>query len=183
MKEFFEQHVKNGGSIPTTAKGLMPYLKDVYISSKTSLKEYFRDKRVILFYDETYDSLGRFVSCILISATPDGTPLLKPYLAETFFDREPLNHGKVAQHVMATLANFSIPFSNVVGYCTDNAAYMIKSYNDALKALLPNCQHLTCISHILNLVSKCFIAEFKTTVEWSMKINSFFAKSGVYFLP
>ena len=33
MKEFFEQHVKNGGSIPTTAKGLMPYLKDVYISS------------------------------------------------------------------------------------------------------------------------------------------------------
>ena len=35
-----------------------------------------------------------------------------------------------------------------------------------------------CPMPYLNLVLKCFIAEFKTTVGWSMKINSFFAKSG-----
>ena len=64
MRNFFRERVISGGSIPKR-RGLTPYLEDAYKSKLASLKIRIQGKKIMIFYDETYDSQGRFVSCIL----------------------------------------------------------------------------------------------------------------------
>ena len=171
------EHVKCGGAIPKS-RALTPYLKDCYTADKKRLKEKLFEKQIILFFDETYDSKGRFVSCVLAAIVPPIGLSLQPLLLETFFEREPLDHAKVGQQIISTLSLYKVTYENVVGYGTDNASYMLASYVNPLSTLLPNCIHLTCVSHILNIVVKDFMSQFSLAVSWSTKFASYFSKSG-----
>ena len=124
LRHFFRNHVKIGGAIPKS-NGLQLYLEDCYLSDRQKLIDEISGKKVIIFYDETSDSEGRFVSSILIATLPLAGTSIKPLLAEMLFDTTPLNYGKVARYVVKFLNDFKIAFEDVVGYATDNASYMI----------------------------------------------------------
>ena len=177
LRHFFRNHVKIGGAIPKS-NGLQLYLEDCYLSDRQKLIDEISGKKVIIFYDETSDSEGRFVSSILIATLPLAGTSIKPLLAEMLFDTTPLNYGKVARYVVKFLNDFKIAFEDVVGYATDNASYMIASFTNSLQTLLPNCTHLTCISHTLNLVTKDFMASFVNVRSWCTEFSSYIRRSG-----
>ena len=177
VRNFFKEHVVSGGAIPKS-RALTPYLEDCYSAEKQRLKTYLEKKKVALFYDETFDSRGRFVSCILVAVMPPDQLSINPILAETLDEYKPLTAEKVAEHITDFLNDYKISKQNVVGYATDNAKYMLSSYTFCLKALLPKSPHLTCISHILNLVVKDYLGEFSTSVSWCTKFSGYFSKSG-----
>ena len=66
MRYFFKEHVRGGGPIPKS-RGLSPYLKDCYTTDVAEMTRKLSDRVIILYYDETYDKLGRFVSNILMA--------------------------------------------------------------------------------------------------------------------
>ena len=178
MREFFREGVKSGGSIPKR-RGIYPYLDDCYKSGLQKLKDRIKCKKIMIFYDETCDSLGRFVSCILVASIPlpHGTEV-EIFLGDVYFRREPLNNILVSQHVMKFVGEFQIPSESIVGYATDNVGYMILSYKNAIKRILPNAPHLSCICQIINLVVKDLMKSFPLLLQWSQKFCGCFSKSG-----
>ena len=177
MRNFFRDHVVSGGSIPQR-NGILPYLKDCYIVDREKLKADLSSKKVMLFFDETFDSQARYVSCALIAALPPKSQDLQPILADVFIEEEPLDGGKVSRQILKTLNNYSINFEDVAAYGTDNASYMLSSYKNSLQQILPNCVHTPCISHIMNLVVKDFMKSFNEVTTWAVKFPGYFSRSG-----
>ena len=71
------------------------------------------------------DQQQRFVSCLLFTEVP--AVECQALLGCTCFERKPLNHAKVAQQVMAAINLLSLRIKIIIGYCTDNARFMLKS--------------------------------------------------------
>ena len=153
-------------------------MKDCYSSDQKKLQDFITDKQLVVFYDETNDSEARFVSSILIAVITPGSIVYQPLLAELFFETEPLNFSKVAQLVMKLLNNYNIPFENIIGYCSDNASYMLCPFNRILTNLLPKCWHLTCICHLLNLIIREFLSQFQLIKIWSDDFSIYLRKFG-----
>lgn len=61
----------------------------------------------------------------------------KPFLADTVFLEE-ANHATVSQSIVKCLSKYNIGFDFVYGYGSDNVKYMVKSFNTALKNIMPN---------------------------------------------
>ena len=85
MRKFLSKHIPSGGSIPQR-DGLSLYLKDCYKSDKEKLKS-FKNKKVMVFYDETTDSAARNVCVIAISVVPPAGTDIQPHLAEIIFEK------------------------------------------------------------------------------------------------
>ena len=132
----------------------------------------------MIFYDETFDAQSRHVSCVLLALLPPDNTEIQPYLAEVFLDKEPVNTSKVAQQIVTVLSDYGISFDKVASYGTDNASYMLASFQRSLKEILPNCFHLPCIAHIFNLVVKEFMKSFSISTDWAFKIAAYFSHSG-----
>lgn len=58
--------------------------------------------------------------------------------------------------VVKTLQEYDIAIEDVIVFDTDNAAYMLKAYRDALKSLFPHSIHITCMTHIMNVIGGAF---------------------------
>ena len=177
MRNFFRDHVVSGGSIPQR-NGILPYLKECYIVDREKLKADLSSEKVMLFFDETFDSQARYVSCALIAALPPKSQDLQPILADVFIEEEPLDGGKVSRQILKTLNSYSINFEDVAAYGTDNASYMLSSNKNSLQQILPNCIHTPCIAHIMNLVVKDFMKSFNEVTTWAVKIPGYFSRSG-----
>ena len=177
MRNFFQSHITSGGSIPRR-KALQPYLNDCYKCDREKLKQKCKGKTVMIFYDETFDAQSRHVSCVLLALLPPDNTEIQPYLAEVFLDKEPVNSSKVAQQIVTVLSDYGISFDKVASYGTDNASYMLASFQRSLKEILPNCFHLPCIAHIFNLVVKEFMKSFSISTDWASKIAAYFSHSG-----
>ena len=54
---------------------------------------------------------------------------------------------------------------------------MLNFNESELRSLLPNCHHLTCIAHILNLVAKVYMKYFTLAMEWCSKFAEYFSHS------
>ena len=102
--------------------------------------------------------------------------VLKPLLIETVF-LTAVNHATVGQAIIKILSNYDINFDNVVGFLSDNAKYMLKSFNDILSAVCANCVHVTCWAHILNLVGETFRANFEIVDRFVAKMKKVFKNS------
>ena len=165
LREFFVSHVTNGGALPKSA-ALYSYIDDVYSVELNNLKNYFQNEKLIIIFDETSDDLGRFVANILFAKPPSNSGILEPKLVSTIFEKKSLDHQKVCQLVMRTVQSFNIEYENIVAFCSDNAAYMLKAHRDVLSSLFPNCVHLTCVPHILNLVCKDYLKPFEKAISW-----------------
>ena len=53
---------------------------------------------------------------------------------------------------IAVVQTYGVKNDDVIVFDTDNAAYMIKAYREALHTLFPNSVHVTCVAHIMNLI-------------------------------
>jgi len=72
---------------------------------------------------------------------------------------EHVNGTTVSQAIMQTLSKYDVDLNKVSAFITDNASYMSKNFG-ILKGLLPNCVHVTCNAHIMNLVGETWRKHF-----------------------
>lgn len=111
---------------------------------------------VSVMFCEPLDAEG---GCVLnIMASPldkDKSSKLRSYLVDTI-SLNKCNHSTVASAAICALNDFGVKKEVVISFDTDNAAYMVKAYKTALKALSPNSIHVTCLTHIMNLTGKAF---------------------------
>ena len=122
MREFLRVKVEGGGDIPRR-QALVPYIKDLYKIEKENLKKLFANKSLIVSFDETCDSEGRYVCAVLFTDTyPDNCSRLTSYTAEVhFLDHSP-DHKTVAGLVINTLNAYELQasYGNVSAFCSDN---------------------------------------------------------------
>jgi len=183
VREFLRTKVTNGGAIPHSHQLTLAYLPDLYETEKRKLKSYFMNSAsVAVIVDEASDDQGRFVLNILLSKmelfqTGDPIASNKCFLADTMF-LEQTNNTTVSQAVIRTVTDYGLDFNSIRIFCTDNAAYMLKAFKDTLSVVFPNCIHITCFAHIMNLVCETFRQPFKDVHKFGMKFKKIFAQPG-----
>ena len=140
-----------------------------------------KGKNVALIVDELSDE-GRYVLDIMAvlldfdELSPCGNSMA--YLLDSHF-LSATNNKTVSQAVVRTVHDYDIDFNNVRVFNSDNVGYMKKAYNDTLSCLFPLCVHITCHSHIVNLVASDFKKGFKEVNEFVKCFrNLFFVPSG-----
>ena len=135
-----------------------------------------------MIVDELSDDKGRYVLDILAvfldfdDLSPNGNTVA--YLLDTHF-LTATNNRTVSQAVVKTVHEYSIGYDDVRIFNSDNVAYMKKAFVDTLSCLFPLCIHITCHSHIVNLVASDFKKCFKEVTEFVKCFrNLFFVPSG-----
>lgn len=162
--------MRNGGAIPGGKQLQDMYLQDVYAIEHQKFKDMIQGKKVALIFDEMSDDEGRFALNILVSPIElDSNGCLPSYLADTIFLTR-TNNSTVSQ--AQTVANLGISFDDVVVINTDAAAYMCKAFRDVFKALFPNCVHITCLAHFMNLIGGAFRKPFVQVNEFVRSFNA-----------
>nr|XP_014354088.1 PREDICTED: uncharacterized protein LOC106706949 [Latimeria chalumnae] len=86
-----------------------------------------------------------------------------------------VNYSTVAQSIVQTLMAYEISFMDVFTFHSDNAAYMKKCFTDVLAGLMPKCTHITCYSHILDLVARSITQHFPAALKYMKYMNNLFA--------
>ena len=119
VRQFLHHHVQGGGAIPS-GKSLNPYLSRCFNEDYEKLKEMVKDKKIILIFDETTDSVGRYVCCVMFAIFPPTEISVKPILADVLFEESALDHGRVQRIILKVLNDFSVDYSNVIGFASDN---------------------------------------------------------------
>jgi hypothetical protein len=133
--------------------------------------------------DETQDKKYRAVINILITPSAIDYPLnddfrLKSILINTLFLNTTVDSNAIVRETNKVLANSGLNFDKITAFVSDNAAYMIKAFK-TFKVLWPNSIHITCHSHIFNLVAETFRYSFIEIDEFMAKMKSFFKKSRI----
>ena len=182
MRKFLDTRVVNGGAIPKASQLRDYYLFDVYQVEKDKLKKKIEDKNVALIVDELSDDEGRYVLDVMVvildfdELSSSGNTVA--YLLDTHF-LSVTNNKTVSQAVVKTVHDYNIDFNNVRVFNSDNVGYMKKAFNDTLSCLFPLCVHITCNSHVVNLVASDFKKGFKEVNEFVKCFrNLFFIPSG-----
>lgn len=182
MRKFLQARVANGGAIPKCSQLRDCYLFDVYQTERAALKELVANKQVALIVDELSDSEGRFVLDVMAvfldfdELSPSGNAVA--WLLDSHFLTE-TNNRTVSQAVVKTVHDYGIEYDNVRVFNSDNVSYMKKAFCDTLSCLFPYCIHITCHSHIVNLVASDFKKPFKEVTEYVKCFrNLFYVPSG-----
>ena len=168
MRKFLQTQVANGGAIPKCSQLRDCYLLDVYQTERAALKELVANKQVALIVDKLSDSEGRFVLDVMavfldFDELPPGGNSVAWLLDSHFL---PEINNTVSQAIVKTMHDYSIEFNNVHVFNSDSVSYMKKAFCDALSCLFPFCIHITCHSHIVNLVTSDFKKAFKEITEF-----------------
>lgn len=168
MCKFLQARVANGGMIPKCSQLRNCYLFGVYQTERAALKEVVANKQIALIVDELSDSEGRFVLDVMaifldfdelsLSGNSVAWLLDSHFLTET--------NRTVSQAVVKTVHDYGIEYENVRVFNSDNVSNMKKAFCDALSCLFPYCIHITCHSHIVNLVASDFKKAFKEVTEY-----------------
>lgn len=173
MKKFL-----NEKAIPGFHQLQEKYLGAVYEREKGELKTLLAGKPVAVIFDETPDVEGRCVLNILLAPLEkDQSGPILAYLADTVFF-EQCNHSTVSVAVVRCLQEYSINNEDVIVFDTDNAAYMKKAFATALQALYSNSLHITCMAHIMNLISNAFHKPFVQLNSFMMSFSQMFSNAG-----
>ena len=131
------------------------YLPMFYESEINQLKIMLVGQRICITVDETTDICGRAAVNILFSFKNQTKLVATKHLIK-------VDNVTISQLVMTTLQLYSISYEDVIFYISDNASYMIKSFQN-LKPFFPNIYHNTCLAHIYNLVGGTWLdhSQFK----------------------
>lgn len=114
LRDFFEKHVKNGGSIATAEQVRQKYIPELYEIKVRDIKREFHDNYVAVFVDETTDCRQRYVLNILFKKL-DACNSKSPKLVSTIFLKE-ANHRTVSQAILKTIAEYEVNFDNILCY-------------------------------------------------------------------
>jgi hypothetical protein len=182
LREFLTTRVQNGGAIPGSSQLRDQYLFYVYLVEKEELKQKLSGKKVALLTDELSDDEGRYVMDVLAvildfdELSPHGNTCA--YLLDTHFLTS-TNNVTVSQTVIKVVNDYNISFDDVLIFNSDNVAYMKKAFSSTLSVIFPNCVHITCHSHIVNLVISDFKKTFPEVTEFvKLFRNLFYVPSG-----
>ncbi|XP_063231072.1 uncharacterized protein LOC134535762 isoform X1 [Bacillus rossius redtenbacheri] len=160
FRSFLNKHVVNGGSIPSHSQLRKEHLPALHAEYQGKLMTELEGKQIAIVTDETTDVEMRYVLNIIFIPLNVHEGKLQPFLVDTVM-LEKTNSCTVAQSVIKAVSNYNIDYNNVLGFVTDNAAYMLKAYKDTLNGVFPHCIHITCIAHILSLVGDVWRKTFK----------------------
>lgn len=178
VRNFLMKHVMNGGAIPKQSQLREKYVPELYQQETQTLKNNLEQKPVAVIFDETPDPQGRCVLNILLAPLVlDANGKLNSFLADTVFLKT-VDHKTVSQSVVRTLQEYGVANENVISINTDNAAYMIKAFNDCLSVLYPNAVHITCLAHIMNLVGESFRKPFNLLNDFMRSFSAVFFRAG-----
>lgn len=122
----------------------------------TKQKEIIKNKRLELIVDELSDDEGWAVFLDLDELSPNGNSVA--YLLDTHI-LTGTNNRTMSWAILKTVHEYRIDYDDVCIFNSDNVAYTKKVFCDSLSCLFPFCIHITCRSHIVNLV-KCFHSLF-----------------------
>ena len=132
--------------------------------------------------DELSDDEGWYVLDVMAvflnfdELSPNGNSVA--YLLDSHF-LNATNNRTVSQAVVKTVQEYGIDYDDIRVFNSDNVAYMKKAFCDTLSCLFPFCIHITCHSHIVNLVASDFEKGFKEVTEFVKCFrNLFFVPSG-----
>ena len=155
----------------------MPYLKDVYVTEKETLKSLVVDKPIIVVFDEISDEEVRSV-CIITFDIPEMRDNVSSYIAATYFERKAVDHAKVAQLSLRAVTEYNVIPDFIVGFCWDNVQHNFKSYREILNPLWPNSIYLSCFANVMHLVMKNFLKIFTSATTWCKNWPQYFIHSG-----
>jgi len=117
------------------------------------------------------------LNVLLAPLIVDENGKLNSFLVDTVFLKT-VDHKSVSQAVVKSLQEYGIDNDKVIVFNTDNAAYMIKAYNDCLSVLYPNAVHITCLAHIMNLVGESFRKPFNLLNDFMRAFSAVFFRAG-----
>ncbi len=87
-----------------------------------------------------------------------------------------VDSNAIVRETNKSIINLGLNADKIAAFVSDNASYMIKTY-EVLQVIWPNSAHMTCRSHIFNLVAETFRHSFKEVDLFLAKMKSFFKKS------
>ena len=119
--------------------------------------------------DELSDDEGRYVIDVLAvildfhELSPHGDTCA--YLLDTHF-LSSTNNVTVSQTVIKVVNDYNISFNDVLIFNSDSVVYMKKAFTSTFSVIFPNWVHITCHSHIVNLVVSDFKKHFADVTEF-----------------
>ena len=157
MREFFQKHLKNVGTIGT-ATYMRSKLSEVHDQHKARLANPLAQYNTFsIVADKTTDAVSRCVlNTLLILNLSDnlsgsGHIGLKPLMLDIAVLKA-TNSAAVGAQVIRALAINNFAFTALTAFISDNAPNMKKAFREILKPLLVNAVHVTCWAHIMNFI-------------------------------
>ena len=179
VRGYIHSEVKNGGAIPKSTQIRKMYLPDIYDKERAVILEKLKGHNLTLQADETSDSQDRPILNILVASLD----LLKNgslvyYLLDTVFLQGRVDHSNVARAILQCISTSGISFENIRVFNSDAAAYMQKCYREVLAPLFPNCVHITCLAHLLNLLGEEFRKPYQDVNTFVRLMSAVFFRAG-----
>jgi hypothetical protein len=104
---------------------------------------------------------------------------LKSILIDTLFIDGSVDSNAIVRETNKSIINLGLNTGKITAFVSDNASYMIEAYEvlQVIQVIWPNSVHMTCCSHIFNLVAEKFRHSFKEVDLFLAKMKYFFKKS------
>lgn len=180
VREYLNTEVVNGGAIPKSTHIRKMYLPDVYDHERSEILAKLMGDNLTIQADETSDAQDRPVMNILVASldrlSEDGKLIY--YLLDTVFLEGSVDHANVARTIMESISKAGFPFHTIRVFNSDAAAYMQKCYREILSPVFPNCVHITCLAHLMNLLGEQFRKPFDTVNKFVRLMSSLFFRAG-----
>lgn len=177
IKKLFRKYVVNGGDI-NGASAMRGTLRTVAEQERNWLKEAIsKFSSYSLIVDESTDRNDRAILNILI--IPGHPASKEEKLISFLLDSKEIastNHQSIVKAVQRTCESYGIMSSKVYGFISDNASYMKKAYS-VLSITWDNSIHVTCFSHIFDLVAEKFRLCFSTVNTFMSEMKKIFKNS------
>ena len=125
----------------------------VHEELKKQLKVILKSFKSLTIIAETIDA----GSCSLLNITgipevESSSESLKPFLLDTVFKNDEVNHATVAQAIITVLVSMDIAYSEIVAFFNDNARFITKYVRELLLPLCKNAVYITSEAHIISFV-------------------------------
>jgi hypothetical protein len=187
IRSFFANFVIGGESL-YASNTLRNMTYDIAQEKKAkmliNLREY---NSYSLIVDETCDPNGNAIMNLIFipNINEQNVNKLDSYLIDTF-KLEDCNYQTVAKEVINLLNNNSLSLDKMYGFVSDNATYMVSAFQ-IISIICTNAVHMTCWSHIFDLVAQTFyksfprtdkfVADMKKSFNYKRKMSRFYKQS------
>ena len=155
--EYKVKYIRNGRKIVKTNQARTK-IADYHLEEQVKLKDLLKDRNLSIIIDATQDAKGNHVLNLIVET--DLRNGRNSYFLDSVSYRQTPDSRDIFVFVLKVLNSYSIQFDSVIAFVTDNAAYNFKAFKH-LSEFLINAIHVTCWSHIYNLVCESFRNEFE----------------------
>ena len=168
LRGYLTSHIEGLGSLPSSDRLRRDYLPSVKVLHEQQLMNMFaKSDAFIISSDESpakYSDDKLFN--ILITPINISIPTDKQisFLAEQAVLKK-ANSYTVSAAITGVIAKYNIDNDKVIGYTSDNAIYMQKSF-ETLRGIYPKCTYVTCTAHLFNLI-------FERVMTCNMEVENF----------